>query len=107
MDTDFGMTAHVSVVGYFQGDDVPGHQEQWLKDAIVQTVRGAAATYRGTVLDLPGQKDDWGRYVTSVVAPELQKYTGVRGRVILEAVEIDRGDEGELRRRRAARFGGR
>jgi hypothetical protein len=101
-DTRFEMAAHVSVVGHFEGDKVPSPQEPWLKDAILQTLRQAATTWTGTVLDLPGKRDEWARYVTQVVAPHLRHHTGLRGHVVIDGVEIDAGEEAELKRRRAA-----
>lgn len=106
-DTDFEMRAHVSVVGHFEGDHVPGDKEEWLKEAIRQALRQAAATWTGTVLDLPGRKDEWARYVTRVVAPNLTRSTGLRGRVVLDGVEIDGQEAAELKRRRGARLAGR
>ena len=67
------MTAHVSVVGHFEGDRVPSDRQQWLSDTIKHTIRQAAASWTGTVLDLPGKKDEWARYVTAVVAPTVAR----------------------------------
>lgn len=106
-DTEFEMTAHVSVVGYFEGEHVPGEHEQWLKETVGQTLREALTTWTGSVLDLPGRKDEWARYVTAVVAPQLAHRARVRGRVILEAVEIDGREAAELKRRRGAKLVGR
>ena len=105
-DTDFGMNAHVSAVGFFQGDRVTGELELWLKDSIVKTLRHAATTWTGCVLDLPAKREEWARYVTTVVVPKLTAKTQLRGRVVIEAVEIVEEDERELKRRRAARLVG-
>lgn len=106
-DTRYEMQAHVSVVGHFEGDHVPGHLEPWLENAIVETVVRAAESWTGTVLDLPDQRDQWARYVTQVVAPHLKHHTGLRGRVVIDAVEIDAQEQAELKRRRAAELVGR
>ncbi|MEZ4340591.1 MAG: hypothetical protein R3B82_28555 [Sandaracinaceae bacterium] len=106
-DTEFEMQAHVSVVGCFEGEHVPGEHEAWLKETIGTTLREALGTWTGTILDLPNKKDEWARYVTAVVAPQLTHRAGVRGRVIMEAVEIDAGEAAELKRRRGAKLVGR
>jgi len=92
----------MSVVGYFEGDPIPGHQEQWFEDIIVATLRHAATTWTGTVLDVPQRKDEWARYVTSVTVPQLTHHTGLRGRVVIEAIEISPQEHAELKRKRAA-----
>jgi len=104
-DTTFEMMVHVSVVGHFVGERVPNEHEQWAKDTIKQTLIRAASSWTGTVLDLPGKKDEWSRYVTQVVAPDIAHRAGVRGRVLVEGVQIDSGEEAELRRRRGAQLG--
>ena len=106
-DTQFEMMAHVSVVGHFEGDHVPAAREAWFKNAITETLRQAAMTWTGTVLDLPAKKDDWARYVTHVVAPQLAHRENLRGRVVLDGVEISLQDHEELKRRRAAKLYGR
>ncbi|MBX3273938.1 MAG: hypothetical protein KF729_26980 [Sandaracinaceae bacterium] len=106
-DTEFEMTAHVSVVGCFEGEAVPSQHEGWLKEAIGLALREALTTWTGSVLDLPGQADAWARYVTAVVGPQLAHRAGLRGRVLIEAVEIDAGEAAELKRRRGAKLVGR
>lgn len=106
-DTQFEMMAHVSVVGHFEGDHVPANREAWLKNEITETLRQAAMTWTGTVLDLQAKKDDWARYVTQVVAPQLLHREKLRGRVVIDGVEISMQDHEELKRRRAAKLYGR
>lgn len=106
-DTEFEMTAHVSVVGCFEGEHVPSEHESWLKETIGHAIREALTTWTGSVLDLPGKADEWARYVTAVVAPQLAHRAKVRGRVVIEAVEIDAGEAAELKRRRGAKLVGR
>jgi hypothetical protein len=107
-DTQFNLQVHVSAVGHFEGDEIPPHLEQWLSDAITQTLRGSATSWQGTVLDLVDRKDEWARYATQVVAPQVAQYTRLRGRVVIDAIEIAPQELQELKRRRAAAMmGGR
>jgi len=106
-DTVYEYEAHVSVVGQFEGEAVRGADERWLKEQIVQTLRQALTTWTGSVLELPQKKDEWGRYVTQVVAPQLAHKANKRGRVVIEGVEIDPQEAAELKRRRGAALAGR
>jgi hypothetical protein len=106
-DTRYGRMVRVSAVGHFEGDPVPAHLDQWVKDLILAAMREAAATWNGTVLDLPDKKDEWARWITSVVAPQIHARTQLRGRAVLTGVQIDREDEAELKRLRAAEQFGR
>ena len=106
-DTRYGKTIKVSAVGHFEGDSVPAHLDQWVKELILHAMREAAATWNGTVLDLPDKKDEWARWITSVVAPQIFARTKLRGRAVLTGVQIDREDEVELKRLRAAEQFGR
>ncbi|HHH30990.1 MAG TPA: hypothetical protein ENK57_21960 [Polyangiaceae bacterium] len=106
-DTVYEMMVHVSVVGYFVGERVSSSHEQWVKDAIKQSIVRTASSWTGTVLDLPGKKDEWGRYVSESLAADLSARAKVRGRVVIEGVQLDAQEEGELRRRRGARLMGR
>ncbi len=104
-DTVFETMVHTSVVGHFVGERVPSEHTQWVEDAIKQTIVRAASSWTGTVLDLPGKKDEWSRYVTQVIAPDIARRAGVRGRVHIEGVQLDQAEEAALRRRRGARLG--
>lgn len=103
-DSVYQMQAHVSAVGYFEGDPVPPHLEQWMEDVIVTAIRHAATTWKGTVLDLAAHKDGWARYVTQSVMPQVNQHVPLRGRIVVEAVEISPQEHVELKRRRAAQL---
>ena len=106
-DTAHEMEAHVSVVGYFEGDPIGGEHQAWLKETMIGSIRQALGTWTGSVLDLPGKADEWARYVTQVVAPQLAHRAKLRGRVVIEGVEIDPQEVAELKRRRGAKLVGR
>ena len=84
-DTDLELSVPMRIFGHYEGECPETHVE-WVKRGIIETLQLRAGSFKGSVLDLAAQIDEWSRVVTQAVVPHLRHHTGCRGRVVVGAM---------------------
>jgi hypothetical protein len=91
LDVATGRGMQVKAYGTFDGDPVPSHLHEWVRDLIGRAIHTSAASYTGNVRDLPARTGEWADWLTQAVSPNVEQQTGVRGRVTILGVEVGQG----------------
>lgn len=89
-DAPSGARIAVAAHGSFEGDPVPRHLHDWIRGLIAQALHFSAASYSGSVQELPRRISEWSEWLTCVVGPAVEQQTGVRGRVMVGRVGLPR-----------------
>jgi hypothetical protein len=87
-DGPTGRGVYVKAYGTFDGDPIPEHLHEWVRNLIVHAIRTSAESYTGSVQDLPARSAEWSDWLTQAVSPNVEQQLGARGRVTILGVEV-------------------
>ncbi len=90
-DAPSGVHVPVAAHGSFEGDQVPQHLHDWVRGLIAQALHSSAASYSGSVRELPTRVGEWSDWLTQVVSPAVEEQTGARVRITVGGVGLPTG----------------
>jgi len=105
-DRSTGQQIPVRVWGVYQGHGVDAHEEQAIRDWIMNALTQSAAAYDGNVHELPQKAQEWGAWVSQQIAPAFQQQFQAQGQLLIHGVQIE-GAGGGYPDKKAAMGGGK
>jgi len=105
-DRNTGQQIPVRVWGVYQGHGVDAHEEQAIRDWIMNALTQSAAAYDGNVHELPAKAQEWGAWVSQQIAPAFQQQFQAQGQLLIHGVQIEGAGGGGGYDKKAAMGGG-
>jgi hypothetical protein len=87
-DKRTGAQVEVRVWGTFVGQGIDAHEQQPIREWIINALATSAAAYEGDVQQLAQMGQEWGAYVSQQIAPNLARYFQVQGNLQVHGVQV-------------------
>lgn len=91
VDRRTGGKVEVRVWGVFAGAGIEPHEEQPIREWIMNALMSSALAFDGDVYELPKIAGEWGEYVSQQISPQLAQYFKAHGQLQIHGIEVAGG----------------
>ncbi len=91
VDRQTGRSVPVKVWGVLVGTGIDGHEEDAIRQWVLNALASSAMSYDGALTDLPARGAEWGHYVWQQIGPQLAQQFQVQGQLQIQGVALPDG----------------
>ena len=90
-DRSTGQQVMVNVWGVVAGTGIDAHEQDAIKQWVLNALASSAMTYDGEIQHLPQKAAEWGAYVWQQIGPQLYQQFQVQGNLQIHGVQLPGG----------------